>query len=394
MNCKKKSIMWTLFKIVNLFWLLASTSMWPTALLNPGPVIMPVDILLVICLGFLPIKIKFGAKTGLILLAILANTLWISYVDGPMIGIIIMEMYLPALFLTFIPANYLKDLLNFCVKWIAILLIPALCLYWITLFVDLPSLGTFSHPNYEVPYKNYIFFIKTTYDYGTLVRFNAFLLEPGHLALMCTFLMMACKFRFKQNKWLWVLLVSVIFSFSLAGYLLLIIGYLLLNINSMVKVTLLAIGLSVVVYLAIDYGRGENAVNQLIIERLEKDDSRGIKGNNRVSNATEYVYDSTVRKGRFWTGVKDRVNMSLVEGAGYKLYVINYGVVGVILAFFLYLSLIPSGPDYRYTISFLIVLMLCFMQRSYPSWYSWLFPFITGIYIAKAEKETENYISN
>lgn len=381
--------MWTLFKIVNFFWLLYSTSMWPTSLLNPGPVTLPVDILLVIILGFLPIKIELGAKTGLMMLAILANAIWISYVDGPMIGIIMLEMYLPALFLTFLPVEYLKDILNSFVKWIAILLIPALCLYWITLFVDLPSLGTFSHPNYVVPFTNYFFFIKTTYDYGTLVRFNAFLLEPGHLALMCTFLMMACKFRFKQNKWLWVLLVSVIFSFSLAGYLLLIIGYLLLNINSVIKVTLLAIGLSVVVYIAIDYGRGENAVNQLIIERLEKDESRGIKGNNRVSNATEYVYDNMVDKDRALTGVKDRVNMSLVEGAGFKLFVINYGIVGVILAFLIYLSFIPSAPDYRYTLSFLIVLMLCFMQRSYPSWYSWLFPFITGIYIAKSEKDSK-----
>lgn len=384
--------MWTLFKLVNFFWLLASTSMWPTSLLNPGPVILPVDILLVICLGFLPIKIRFDIKTGLMMLAILANALWISYIDGPMIGLIIMEMYLPALFLTFLPADYLKDLLNSCVKWLAILLIPALCLYWVTLFVKLPSLGTFQHPNY-VPYTNYFFFIKTTFDYGTLVRFNAFFLEPGHLALMCTFLMMACKFRFRQNKWLWVLLVSVIFSFSLAGYLLLTIGYILLNINSVVKVTLLAVGLSVAVYFAIDYGRGENAVNQLIIERLEKDESRGIKGNNRVSDATEYVYDNTIDKGRAWTGVKNRTNMTIVEGAGYKLYVINYGFIGVILALLLYLSLIPKNPDYRYTISFLIVLMLCFMQRSYPSWYSWLFPFITGIYIAKAEKEQRQGIA-
>ena len=78
--------------------------------------------------------------------------------------------------------------------------------------------------------------------------------------------------------------------------------------------------------------------------------------------------------------------MDLISGAGYKIYILYYGMVGLILVFLFYLSVIPSHPDKRYTISFFILISLCFMQRDYPFWYSWLFPYVVGIYIAKYER--------
>lgn len=259
-------------------------------------------------------------------------------------------------------------------------------MYWATFFVTLPSIGIFVHAPYP-PWLNHVFYIETTFDYGIFLRFNAFFLEPGHQAILSTFLIVANRYRYKSCPWIWPLTLAVIFSFSLAGYLLLFIGFCLIKVNTVWKALGVAAVCACFVGAALSVTGGDNAINELIISRLEKDENQGIKGNNRFFNDTDFVYSKAVKKGDLMIGVKNKTNMDLVGGAGYKIYIINYGLIGAFLAFLLYLSLIPNKPDYRYSISFLILICLCFMQRAYPFWYSWLFPYITGIYIAKGEKD-------
>ncbi len=389
--------MWYLFRLTNLFWLLAATYIWITSTINQGPILAIVNFIMAFCVSMMPIKIKFDALLGRVIVAILLIGLWFLWIDGPIMGVTTILMYMPVIWLLMLPFKYMEDLLKFTTKWYAILLIPALLIYGLTIFIDLPSIGKFVHPNY-VPFTNYIFYIKTTWDSGFLVRFNAFFLEPGHQALLSTFLMIANRFRFKECPWLWVLLASTIFSFSLAGYLLATAGFILLKVNSILKALIVGVIGAIVISFALNWSGGENALNDLIIKRLEQDESKGIKGNNRVDDTTDYTFSMVVRRHNLWLGVKERTNMDLIAGAGYKIFIINYGLVGAVLALLFYLSVIPPKPDYRYTITFLIILILCFMQRAYPAWYSWLFPYVMGIYIAKGEKdnllEQHNYNQN
>ena len=378
--------MWNIFRLINLFWLLASTYIWVTALFNQGPILILVNLAMIVCLSLMNIKVRLDARIGLVTASILLIGLWTLWIDGAVMGLTTILMFTPVLWLLQLPLSYMKDLLAFSTKWYAILLIPSLFLYWATLFVGLPSFGQFVHPNY-VPYTNYIFYIKTTVDYGTLVRFNAFFLEPGHQALLSTFIMIANRFRFKECPWLWVLLASTLFSFSLAGYLLAALGYVLLKVDTVIKGLIVGALGAILIAFAISWSGGNNALNDLIITRLEQDSNRGIKGNNRVDDTTDFIYSKAVRHHNIWFGVKEKTNMDLIAGAGYKIYIINYGLVGALLALLVYISIIPPRPDYRYTIAFLIVLILCFMQRAYPGWYSWLFPYVTGIYIAKGVKD-------
>lgn len=365
---------------------MTATAIWPMSLYNQGPILLVVDALLMIVLSFLPIKINLNLKLAFIVVSILALVFWAIYINGPVYGAITILQFLIVLILIQLPFEYLKDLLNFTVKWFAIMLIPSLLIYWALFFVDLPSFGTFVHPVY-VPFDNYIFYIRTTWDNQVFPRFNAFLLEPGHLALLCTFLTIACRYRFKENKWLLILAISTVFSFSLAGYLLYVIGYVLLKVNSAIKGIAVAIGLAVAATAAIGLGGGENALNKLILERLERDEHAGIKGNNRFTDSTDFIYQQSFEKGKAWTGVQNTTNMENVKGAGYKIYIIKNGFIGILLSLLFYILVIPSQPDYRYTISYLIVLSLCFIQRSAPEMYHWLFPYVTGIYLAKYEKE-------
>lgn len=383
--------MWGVFKFVNFFWLLASTYIWITSLIPMMPLLVLVNCVMIICMNFLDLRIEINHTVGRVLLAIIGLVIWSIYVDGVVMGVITGMMYMPVLYLIQLPYDKLKDLLGFVTKWYAVLLVPALILYWLSLFVSLPAFGRFVHPNYE-PYINYIFYIKTTYDYGTFERFNAFFLEPGHQALCSSFLMMANQYRFKQCPWLIVLAAGVIFSFSLAGYLLAFAGFVLLKVNNLFKL-LLTIGCIVAFFIGVQiWSGGDNALNELIVERLEYDESKGIKGNNRFFNNTDAVYKKAEKNGDLWSGVSGKANMELIGGAGFKIYILKYGLIGVAFALLFYLGVIPPNPNYRYSISFLIVLILCFMQRSYPNWYSWMFPYVVGIYLAKGEKHGDDAV--
>lgn len=364
---------------------MTSTAIWPMSLYNQGPIIIVVDALLIVIFSFLPIKVNLDLKTGILVAIVLALVFWSVYVNGPVYGVITFLQFLTVLIIIQLPYEYLKDLLDFTIKWYAILLIPAILIYWALFFVDLPKFGTFVHPVY-VPFDNYIFYIRTTWDFGTFPRFNAFLLEPGHQALLGTFLTIANRYNYKENKWLIVLGVCVVFSFSLAGYILYVTGWLLLQINSVGKAILASVVIITAIVGALGFDSGDNAVNQLILARLERDEHQGIKGNNRFTSSTDFIYKQAVDKGKAWTGVKKETNMDNVKGAGFKIFVINNGYIGIILAFLFYVIVIPPDPDYRYTISYLLVLSLCFIQRSAPETYHWLFPYVSGIYLAKYEK--------
>lgn len=378
--------MWNLFKLTNLFWLLTSTYIWVFAQVNKGPILVVVNAILIVCLSFLPIKFRFDRKLGIQLVIMALIGLWYLWIEGPLAGFTTFLMCLPVILLIQLPFEYKKDLLRFCTKWYALMLIPSFLIYVITLFIQLPSFGLYIHPPYP-PFSNYIFYLKTTFDYGIFVRFNAFFLEPGHQALLSTFLMIANRFRFKEMPWLWVLLICVIFSFSLAGYLLTFVGFALLKIDSVPKALIVAGITATFVAGTIAWSGGDNTLNELIISRLEYDEASGIKGNNRFYNNTDYEFGRIIGTKYFWTGVQGKVNMDLIGGAGFKIYILQLGMVGTLLALIFYISLIPDKPDYRFTIGFLLVLVLCFFQRAYPYWYSWLFPYVIGMYVAKGEKD-------
>lgn len=372
--------MWTFFKIINFVWLLSSTYAWFTTSVPLMPVLLLVNAGMIFSLSYLPVEIKFDKLIGRVLLAILGLVVWAIWCDGYVMGIYTLMSYLPVVVLIMLPLHLKKDLLQFVTKWISILLGLGLIVYAVTLFATPPSFGRFVYSEYE-PYDNYLFYIKTTFDHGTFVRFNGVFLEPGHQALLCTFLIIANKFNFRKNPYLYILLVSVLFSFSLAGYLLLFMGWALYWIKNIQRALLIGAVLTGLVVFAVNWDLGDNAVNELIISRLEYDKDKGIKGNNRFFHNTDYVYQKAQKSGRTMTGIKDSVNMELVGGAGFKIYVIKYGWVGVAFALLFYLSVIPPQCNVRYTSIFLIVLALCFIQRSYPGWYSWLLPYVLGIYI-------------
>lgn len=381
--------MWNIFKIVNFIWLMGSTYMWITTYIPLTPLLILVNIALPICVTMLPIKIEINKTIGRVLAAIVALTIWSIWCEGPVMGLFTFMCYFPALYLIILPREYQADLLNFVTKWYAIMLGIGLVEYFLTFVMSLPNIGMFSFTGYQ-PYTNYGFYIKTTYDSGFINRFNAFFLEPGHQALVSTFLLMANKFKFKENRYCIVLALGVVFSFSLAGYLLAAVGFILLRVDNIKKLLLVAGAGTAFVVAALTLNGGDNDLNNLIISRLEYDEQKGIKGNNRFTIDTDLTYKRGQKSGESWFGLRHRTNMKIIDGAGFKIYVIKFGWIGVILAALFYLAVIPSGANRRYTVIFLTILVLCFIQRSYPTWYSWIFPYVVGIYLQRKANPDQN----
>lgn len=291
--------------------------------------------------------------------------------------------------------RWLAETIQFVVKWFAILLIPSLIIYAISLVVKLPPVSTISNEASEsYVYENYIFYIKSTANFDSY-RFNAFSLEAGYLGTSCAFLLYLLKYDFKPfySK---VILISLVLSFSLAGILIAILGYFILNIQNrrtVVRVFTGIVVLSAGVLFFQNYRNGDNIVNELIISRLEIDKDKGIKGNNRFSETADKYYDKLLRNGLIWTGFGgeyiSKVNhgatgkgnfQDQIRGAGYKIFILYNGVIGALLCLLYYWFFIPQYPKQmkKYMIGFFALIFITSIQATYPFSYSWLIPYLCG----------------
>jgi hypothetical protein len=310
--------------------------------------------------------------------------------------------FIPYVILVFFKKQINVEILSFCTKGLSILLIPSLIAYLFSFIITLPSLGQIIHPNSDkYIFENYFFFIEYTGLLGINVRrFSSIFLEPGYLGTCCAFLLFANNFNFnkRENK---IILIALIFSLSLAGYLIFLLG-LILNkllilkkINSKVKFITRAILLfSIVFFVSQKYNDGNNVINLAFFNRLEQDSEKGIKGNNRTSSNTGAVFEQFISSDLIWYGLdrtqfKSDVEDDIIQGAGYQMYILQHGVVPVIVLLLFYLLLAAKSIDRNKAYLFLFLIITTFLQAAYPESGSWLIPFILGISNFDLEKIRE-----
>ena len=185
--------------------------------------------------------------------------------------------------------------LAFVIKAMSFILFLGLIEFVLLNFASIPSFPIQFGEKVNYVFFNYLFYIKNVSDYvhGTgLVRFGSVFLEPGYLAVFLVFLLYARRFDFsiRDNR---IMLYSIILSFSLAGYVLSLLGYLFSrhvnNGKNRIVFKILTLGLSLLVlYLfAVSYNGGDNDINNQIVQRLQYDKEKGISGNNRSSDLFE-----------------------------------------------------------------------------------------------------------
>ncbi len=178
-----------------------------------------------------------------------------------------------------------------------------------------------------------------------------------------------------------VLISSIVFSFSLAGYVLcffLLFSSLILNTHRGIIILLLigAFALLVSNYVKLE----GTVVDRYILERLQVSDSKGITGNNRTTEDFDAYYDKLKRTNAVLWGVGYDLYKKEFKGgnAGYKVFIVQYGYIGLAFTFLFYLLYMLQHKT-KYILILFSLYGLAFIQRAYPFWEAWLIPYICSV---------------
>lgn len=305
-----------------------------------------------------------------------------------------------------IPDEDKGELLRHFVKWFGFIVGIGLIVYFITLFIQLPSLGVIegdygAGESSDRFFINYVFLLTPIEIVSGIVRFRGPFMEPGDLGCVSAFFLFATQFRFKDYKYLWVIFTGLMVSLSLAGYVLAIVGLLFtLFANHKIRKKYALIIVVIVVALfsyGLFYNNGDNIINEEIIARLQSDEDRGFTGNNRTS-LTKMAYFANMfdNTHTLWFGYDEKTIEFLNEeksGDGFVTYAIQFGLFGMTLMILPYLYTTFSSSKKRYASQFLLIFLLFFFQRASVEWIAYIICFVNGIVVEERESLGKSFLT-
>lgn len=281
------------------------------------------------------------------------------------------------------------DCLKFITKWLALIVLVSGVFYILFLLgVNLPHTTlSLSENARKDGLENYYFFV-FAYEMFGMTRFYSIFLEPGYLTLGVAPLLFIYKYDVK-NKYILLLLLSQLLSFSLAGLILLFWGFFYCTLCGKEKgklkkimggILVLLLGF-IALYNLFGYEYFYNTIfSRLIIE------NGTLSGDDRSSVYLDSVYDSMMKTSSLWTGTYFDVSFSEKGVSGYKLFAVQNGIIGVIIVVFAYLSLISFKKiRFNYLTGFVILCLLLLYQNSYPESMCILFTGACAIYVLDKE---------
>lgn len=254
--------------------------------------------------------------------------------------------------------KYKREFLNIFSKWFAVVLTVSL-FFWILylLGLNLPHQEIeygFSENRNEAQYffDNYYFFLKNNghsyTDLSDLIlpRFSSILLEPGYLGNILVILLIVNSFNLR--KWYnIVFLLSLIFTFSLSGWMLFIFSIVAFIIEKKKNKRFIKFSLTIIAFISLylffrNYNSGNNAVNEMILSRLEYDASKGsLAGYNRTTEQfDDWYYNNFLQGSDYLFGTDVEKYFGQTPNVGWKMYTAHFGFVALALYFlFLYFPL-------------------------------------------------------
>ena len=220
-------------------------------------------------------------------------------------------------------------------------------------------------------------------------RFQSIFLEPGYFATMSSILLFVRGYDFKKKANICIL-IGILMSLSLAGYVILAIGYFmhLFEKGISLRRPLMALCLLAIVFTIAPYiNNGNNYVNEFIVKRLQYDDEKGIAGNNRFWSTTDEAFEQAILNGDIWFGLSKRdLESANIGGAGYKIYILQRGLISLILCMLFYILLAKKAGNKRHAIFTVILLTLIYLQACIPDAYRWLIPFSLMLEYPKSKR--------
>lgn len=241
-------------------------------------------------------------------------------------------------------------------------------------------------------------------QHHNIYRFSSIFLEPGHYNLVAPLIIFVYKFNLRKKRVV-IILLGVLFSFSLAGYILIFITAIMqpmFRYRNPIKflLTYFVIGCaSILIYSKISGNNEFNIVNQAILSRLEFNKDKGaISGYNRSTSESDKYFFKIIESNQRYLGVGqakyDKLSASLGNNSGYKFIIIRTGIIGFSLMLLIYIFITMQSKNKR-VYGFFFIWFLSFLQSGSPLREAILFTFITGaVYLKTHESPINNTISN
>lgn len=303
--------------------------------------------------------------------------------QGPEIFTTFVTRLLPIVLVILLTQDEKKLLIDYTSNTFAIICFFSLFFYLLWFIgVDLPS-STLEHSDsFYGEFYNYYFFIIHN-DLGLFTRFQGVFTEPGHLGMFSAFLLYLNLYNLR--KWqCWIFLISLLWSFSLAAYVLLLVGFIIFRITSARNVVLVTIhSFLVMLIICVSsvifyFSYPDSLVSIFILSRLELDENQGIAGNNRNDAYFMKYYEKIQNKSEYFIGVGSEKYYDMFNSGGnssYRVFIVQYGIVGLLLLLLFGISIVNITPSNLYW-GLLLFYCISFLQRPYALWEIELFPFI------------------
>lgn len=217
---------------------------------------------------------------------------------------------------------------------------------------------------------NYILYV-TNADAGYF-RFYSMFDEPGVLGTLSSFVLFGNRYNFKK----WdnvVILIGGIFTYSLAFYVLTLLGYLYYSIHSIKRLLISILLCPLILFIVFQLLKDDLAFQYAIVDRFS---DFGVENlDNRTGTGINTFFDHFILSSdAFWgMGTGYLQANGLQDGNSYKMFIIEYGLLGMVLLLLMYKSLIKKCD--KSALVFYILFFLSFTQRpfAFTSWQLLLF---------------------
>ena len=207
-------------------------------------------------------------------------------------------------------------------------------------------------------------------------RFQGMFLEPGHMGTITAFFLLINRFAFHKIE-NWILLIGTLLSLSASAYLLLVLGYMshMVAGGNARKVLSAVLLIVCMVVFSIFYNDGNNLINELIFEKLTREEGAM---ESRVSLEVLMLFENMWSTGTdLWYGKGAFLDIE-ENSAGFMLFFVCCGIVGTILLVLAYFSIYYSCKT-KYGFFLFLIYMISFLQRTYPYFDAFSLPFILGL---------------
>lgn len=351
-------------------------------------------LLFLCCRVLLPWRI--APRFMMLVLALYLFYVWMGIYQAERLAtpiIMLVKRYLPLLFIVMMSHEEHLRLKSLVIKIFTLIIAVSIVAY-VLLLCGFPLPATeIQHPNtWYTPFFNYYFFV-TELNVGEFLRFRSVFTEPGHLGMFCALFLYINGYNLRKLQNV-VLLLALILSLSLAAYILLFIGWFLYSLMSgvslrrIMKMALVVVCFAGIGWLYINSSNGE-VLQKLIVDRLEYDEKKGLKGNNRNTYEFRQVYaqlttsEYVVGKGSSF--VKE--HFANTANSSYRNFVMTNGLVGLFLMLAFFFSVIYVFPS-RLALGLFLLYAVSFIQR--PYWLleveSWMYLCAVPLFCNQREK--------